>query len=222
MVGDPANGPFSNGQSLIAISPDGKRVAFAKTDDQGNTDIWFRDIASGKDTRLTFDPRREDSPIWSGDGSKIVFAADRGGNMDLYKKNADSTGEETLLWKSDQDKFPTSWSIDGKFVLFNSWDPKTSSDLWVLPLADLKPRIFLKTDATELSGQFSPNGHWIAYYETPPGFRVHVRPFSPESSSPAGPSAPRWIYRRCRLSAMEQRRKASLLLCHPGQHAHGG
>jgi serine/threonine protein kinase/Tol biopolymer transport system component len=193
VVGAPANYPGSNGQSMVSVTQDGKRAAFVKTDEQGNTDIWVRDIASGRETSITFDPRREDSPVWSHDGSKIIFAADRGGNMDLYEKNADGTGEEALLLKSGQDKVPTSWSSDGKFVLFNSWDPKTSSDLWVLPLATLKPRIFLKTEATEVYGQFSPDNHWIAYFVSSPGYRVYVRPFSSESASPSEPSDPHWM-----------------------------
>ena len=64
----------------------------------------------------------------------------KGGRMDLYEKNADGSGEERLVLHSDQDKVPTSWSRDGRFLLFQSIDPKTREDLWILPLeGDRKP-----------------------------------------------------------------------------------
>jgi Tol biopolymer transport system component len=169
-------------------------VAFRLTDAQGNQDIWVRDLARGNNTRLTFDPRPDDAPVWSPDGKKIAFAANRGGSMDLYEKNADNSGEERLLFKSDQNKIPTSWSRDGRFVLFHSLDPKTANDLWVLPLDSLKPFVFLKSEFSELEGQFSPNGRWIAYMANPSGnIQIYVRPFSPESGSASGSSGAQWM-----------------------------
>jgi Tol biopolymer transport system component len=38
--------------------------------------------------------------------------------------------------KSDQLKVPTSWSPDGRFLLFQSIDPKTGEDIWLLSLED--------------------------------------------------------------------------------------
>ena len=122
------------------LSPDGQRIAFALGDAQGNRDIWVRDVARGTNTRLTFDPRLDESPVWSPDGTKVAFAANRGGSADLYEKNADGSGEERLLLKSDQDKTPTSWSRDGRFLLFESLDPKTQRDLWILPLEGERSR----------------------------------------------------------------------------------
>src|SRR5258708_6053919 len=93
VIGDP--GP-PNSYNAPAVSPDGGRVAFRLTDAQGNMDIWVRDLGRGNDTRLTFDPRPDGSPVWSPDGKKIIFAANRGGSMDLYEKSADGGGEEQL------------------------------------------------------------------------------------------------------------------------------
>ena len=71
---------------------------------------------------------------------------------------------EELLLKSSDDKNPTSWSRDGRFLLFSARDPKTKADLWVLPLdGDKKPKPFLQTEFNEQDGHFSPDGHWIAY-----------------------------------------------------------
>ena len=48
-------------------------------------------------------------------------------------------------------------------LLYYVPDPKTGTDLWVLPAETRKPFLFLKTDANELWGQFSPDGRWVAY-----------------------------------------------------------
>jgi Tol biopolymer transport system component len=188
VAGEPGN------YNRPAVSPEGGRIAFRLTDAQGNQDIWVRDIARDSNTRLTFDPRAEIAPVWSPDGKKIAFASNRGGSMDLYEKNADNSGEERLLLKSDQNKIPTSWSRDGRFLLFHSSDPKTQTDLWVLPLDSLKPFVFVKSEFDELEGQLSPDGRWIAYMASPSGnMQIYVRPFSPQSAPASGSSGAQWM-----------------------------
>src|SRR5207244_6160280 len=60
----------------LTISPDGKRVAFERTDPQTqNRDIWIVEVASGRSTRLTTDPGWDAFPTWSPDGSRIVFTS---------------------------------------------------------------------------------------------------------------------------------------------------
>jgi serine/threonine protein kinase len=192
-----ASGTLGDGAGYIApaLSPDGQRLAFVRVGAQNNTDIWVTDIASGGNTRLTFDPGADMSPVWSPDGTRIVFGASRGGRRDLYEKNADGSGDERLLLKSEQDKTPGSWSRDGRFLLFTSLDPKTREDLWILPIeGDKKPFVFLNTEAQEGSAQFSPDGRWIAYITSTSGIlEVFVRPFSPESRSAASAAGAQWV-----------------------------
>jgi Tol biopolymer transport system component len=197
-VGDPAN------YLDLALSPDGTRLASFRGDQQ--YDIWLYEFARGTSTRFTFAPALDHFPVWSPDGKHIVFASNRGGHYDLYQKNSDGTGDDELLFRSDQDKAPTSWSRDGKFLLFSSTDPKTAQDLWVLPMeGDRKPFPFLHTEFIEAQASFSPDGHWIAYMSTESGRpEVYVRPFTPPGStggasvsgkwqiSKAGGALPRW------------------------------
>ena len=80
---------------------------------------------------------------------------------------------------SNQTKAPTSWSKDGRFLLYRSIDPQTNSDLWVVPMTgEHTPSVFLKTPFDELRAEFSPDGRWVAYESNELGrTEIYVRPF---------------------------------------------
>jgi len=159
-IGDPAD------IRDFAFSPDRKSGA-AAIRDRGNVDVWTYDITRGLRTRLTFDGGA--SPVWSPDGRTIAFTSNRKGHLDLYRKSADGAGADELLYADDQDKTPTSWSPDGKILLYHTNTLKTGYDIWALPLtperpgAPLRAAPLLQTPFGEASAQFSPDGRWIAY-----------------------------------------------------------
>ena len=181
------------------LSPNGKRLTVAIVDPQnGNQDLWLYELARGLRTRLTVDPADERSPAWSPDGSRIVFSSNRKGHVDLYQKATSGVGSEELLLESNLDKFATSWSPDGKSLLYDAVDPKSRRDLWVLPMTgDRKPFPFLQTEFTEANGQFSPDGRWIAYSSDESGrSEIYVMPFPGTGGkwqiSTSGGSHPKW------------------------------
>jgi eukaryotic-like serine/threonine-protein kinase len=162
------------------LSPDGKQVAVDRRDLQtGNEDIYVIDIARGTSSRLTSDPASDSHPIWSPDGNRIAWSSDREGSFQIYQKLASGVGQEELLLKSEIRSHPTSWSADGRFILYTGVDPKTNNDVWVLPLAgDRKPSLLLQTQFSEGSASFSPDGRWIAYQSNDQGLNeVYVQTF---------------------------------------------
>src|SRR5207245_8330973 len=182
----------------VERAPEGKRVAITRTVN-GNTDVWLIDAARGVPTRLTFDAAIDERPVWSPDGSRVVFMSNRKGSFNLYWKLSSGAGADELLLESDQNKAPLDWSSDGRFLLFRSAGPNTlDTDLWVLPVSgDKKPFPFLKTPFEERDGQFSPDGKWIAYRsnESSP-FEIYVQPFPGPGRkfqiSPNDGAQPRW------------------------------
>ncbi|HWN98600.1 MAG TPA: protein kinase [Blastocatellia bacterium] len=162
------------------LSPDGKMATVSVIDPQsGRPDIWVYEVAHARRTRLTFDPAEERTVAWSPDGSRIAFSSNRKGHFDIYQKASSGAGSDELLLESDFDKQPTSWSRDGRFLLYFTSDPKTGADIWVLPLSgDRKPFPFLNTEFNEGNGQFSPDGRWIAYFSTESDrTELYVAPF---------------------------------------------
>ena len=167
------------------LSPDGKQVAVDRRDLQtGNEDIYVIDLARGTSSRLTSDPASDARPIWSPDGSRIAWSSEREGSFQIYQKLASGVGQEELLLKSEIPSLPSSWSADGKFILYTGVDPKTNFDIWVLPLAgDRKPFPFLQTPFNESRASFSLDGRWVAYQSTDQGLNeVYVQTF-PASGS---------------------------------------
>jgi len=104
----------------LAISPDGRRLAVARRDTRGGADIWLHDLSRGTSSRLTTDAALHYSPLWSPDGSRIVFSSERNGRYDLYQRAASGAGEEELLVRSGDDKVATDWSGDGRFIVYES------------------------------------------------------------------------------------------------------
>jgi len=163
-----------------ALSPDEKRLAIDRYDYQaGSFDLWLWDLARGAGSRFTFDPAYDRYPVWSPDGSRILFASNRAGAYNLYLKISSGAGADELLLKTDQTKYPEDWSPDGRLIAFAQEDPKTKFDLWVLPLAgDRKPASYLRTEFNEQFAKFSPDGRWVAYTsDESTRYEVYVQPY---------------------------------------------
>jgi len=182
-----------------ALSPDEKRVAIGRDDAQtSTTDIWLLDLQRGIPSRFTFDPARNISPVWSPDGSRIVFASNRDGPMNLYQKLSSGAGSEEALLKSSDGKWPSDWSLDGRFILYEQLSLSTQWDLWVFPLfGERQPFPFLQTKFSEQSGVFAPDARWIAYQSDESGsYQVYVQSFPPSGDkwqiSSEGGSRPRF------------------------------
>jgi Tol biopolymer transport system component len=174
-VGDATSAGFSS----PSLSPDDQRVALYRTVNGANPDIWLVETRRGVFSRFTSDAADDVGPVWSPDGNRIVFTSNRKGIHDLYQKSVTGGGSEELLLSTAQPKFATDWSQDARFVLFMSSDPKTGTDIWALPLdGSGKPFAVVQTNFDEQSGQFSPDGHWIAYQSDESGrVEIYVQPF---------------------------------------------
>jgi serine/threonine protein kinase len=182
-----------------SLSPVGRRVAVFRIA-SGNTDIWSYETERRTWERVTFDSSDDIYPLWSPDGTRIVFGSNRnGGTMNLYRKLLSAApGSEELLLSTSQPKFPMDWSPDGRLVLYDSIDPKRGVDIWALPLeGDRKPFEVVQTAFNERLAQFSHDGKWIAYQSDKTGrFEIYIQPFpGPGGDSPVstdGGAQVRW------------------------------
>jgi Tol biopolymer transport system component len=178
------------------LSPDGKRIAVHRHESTGGDIVVLE--PRGAVLNLTVDAARHNSmPVWSPDGTRIVYASLQKGKWGLYETLSNTAGTEQLLYESDLPKAPMSWSPDGKRLAFWVQDPKTAGDVWVWTFEDKKAAPLLNTTNNESHPQISRDGKWIAYASNRTGrSEIYVQPFPTGSGyykvSINGGGWPRW------------------------------
>ncbi len=175
-VGKPAY--YSN----PAISPDEKLAAVGVLGSPtGTRDIWVFDLARGFGTQLTEHPHDDFNPAWSPDGLWVAFTSTRRGGHDIFRRRADGSGGDELLFGSASEKYVEDWSGDGRFIAFNTPVDKEPHVL-VLPLfGERKSFPVVSTKFVGRQARFSPDGRWLAYssFQQAGRSEVYVDRFSP-------------------------------------------
>jgi Tol biopolymer transport system component len=202
--------PAPPGFLFPTLSPDGRRLAVTVPDPtSGAGDIWTIDLASGITTRLTVDPSDDATPVWSPDGSRIMFGSGRDGTgaiaSAIYQRAANGTGSDERLFSAPAGEFiaPLSWSADGKFVLFGRAAIATFRSklaIWRLDLTGERTATAVLDDSfVHGQAQLSPDGHWLAFTTNESGStQVFVQSFPDLSrdkrqvSARGGGYEPRW------------------------------
>jgi Tol biopolymer transport system component len=184
----------------IRLSPDERRCAVELRDEgSGTVDIWAVDLAQGIPTRLTSGPFSNDSPIWSPDGTRVVFVSNRKGRWDLYQTALSGGGPAELLLETDSDKVPLDWSARARSIVFTRVGPASTDkwEVWVFRPEDGRQEPFLQTGANTPEARLSPDTRWMAYSSDETGAReVYLISFPGRESrrrvSPRGGSQPVW------------------------------
>jgi Tol biopolymer transport system component len=172
------------------LSPDGKLLVVKR-----DSNLWVIDLEKGTPLRIT--STFSQIPVWSPDGSRIVYS---GGNGGMTVKASNGLGDEESLLPGPN--FPTDWSPDGRFIIYMNRGVKTRRDIWVLPTFGEKKQYLLSNSAfDEQSPKLSPNGRWLAYSSDETGtYEIYVQSFSADGKlgadkkliSTTGGSYPVW------------------------------
>jgi hypothetical protein len=180
------------------LSPDGREVAAEHHLGQGGGDIYVFDIATGAARRETFDPTNHSGfVVWSPDGKRMAFNTTRQGGGNIFMKTVGAADDHLFLGTANS-SWPSDWSRDGKYILFDRPSEKTQSDVWIVPAGGGAAKPILATAANEMQAVFSPDGQWIAYASDEENgvYNVYVRPFPLTAEqwkvSESGGEAPRW------------------------------
>jgi Tol biopolymer transport system component len=183
-----------------SLSPDGMRIAVARSDASTNTSaLWLLDARRGTSMRLTFGAAQDATPIWSPDSARIAFVSRREDRVVIMTTSAAGGGTAREVATSPFAVSLTDWSRDGRLLLFSARNPKTGLDIWGMPMTgDGKPMALIQTPPDESEARLSPDGRWIAYVSNESGVdQVYVRSFPASGSlwqvSTSGGAHPRWM-----------------------------
>ena len=164
----------------VALSPDERRATVVRLNSRTESSIWLVDLIKGGATPLVQAAGLNDSVVWSPDGGRIVFSSDRDGPQDLFLKDVNSSAPDQRAYSSPAlFKGATTWSPDGKSIVYYELTAETNFDLFVVPPGNNeKSKPFLRSTSAELLGTVSPDGRWIAYISDETGrFEVYVQSF---------------------------------------------
>ena len=159
-----------------ALSPDGQHVAVYLADPQ--IAVWHFDLTRRLFSRRTSEPAVTTGAVWSPDAHDVVFAANEQSTYGIYTMRLHGGSPQRVL-SAAKAVVPTDWSTDRRIVIYQTREPDTGSDVWVLPLAgDAPPRPFARSRFNERDARLSPNGRWMAYASDETGaFEVYVQSF---------------------------------------------
>jgi WD40 repeat protein len=144
------------------VSPDGRQIAFEV--EGVNHDLYLYDPDRDVTTKLTTDGVSH-APVWTPDGKHIAFRSWKAGTMTMWWMPTDRSGPEERLTTVGARQSLVSFSPDGRYAAFNQMDTDgTGTNTYVLPMeGDRTPQPFIKSQFTDGSARFSPDGKWVAY-----------------------------------------------------------
>ena len=102
-------------------SPDALKISYAVTDNSGRSVIHLYDVASGRDSILLTVSHTAAYPVWSRDGSFLIYVSDETGVFNLFAydlKEGKSRQVSHLLGGALQPDI----SPDGREIIFSSYD----------------------------------------------------------------------------------------------------
>jgi serine/threonine protein kinase/Tol biopolymer transport system component len=188
------SGPFYH----VDLSPDTSHLAVERIDPHnGSGEIWVGDLRRGTLTRVTSGTDWNWMPVWSPNGSSLVFSSTRSHVSDLYVKGQEGTGPEELLIEDPDRLAPEDWSRDGRRLIVQRLG-RQRYDLSILTLAEEKKLTPLVTgEGWRGQARLSPDGHLLAYTSSEGGANeIFVVPIPPTGAkwqvSTQGGADPRW------------------------------
>jgi dipeptidyl aminopeptidase/acylaminoacyl peptidase len=117
----------------VAVSPDGKRIAYVVTErnteaNVTNSDVWVVSVTGGDARRVTSGPRADRSPQWSADGSWIAFLSDRTDRRAQVFGIDPSGGEAWQITRHESAVSSYKLSPDAKRVVYVAGSPASRAE----------------------------------------------------------------------------------------------
>jgi TolB protein len=143
------------------FSPNGRRLAFCSTVEEGNSEIYVA-TSEGKNIRkLTFNKAIDTAPSWSPTNREIAFTSDRGGTPQIYIMDAEGSNVRRVSFGGNYHDGPA-WSPTGDRIAYVSRVDQIF-DIYVLNLQTNQIIKLTESLARNESPCWSPDGRHIIF-----------------------------------------------------------
>ena len=144
-------------------SPDGRGLFYAANPDAVDTNLWWRDLATGRSRRLTFGIGEYTSPSISADGRRLVaMVSDL--RQSLQKLPVEPGGAATMtpLTEGYTGDLDPAWSPDGTRLVFSS-SRSGNRNIWSAKADLSKPMALTSESPIDERPAYSPDGTQVAF-----------------------------------------------------------
>ena len=144
-----------------AWAPDGRRMALALSQPDGNVDVFVLDLETKALLRVTDDPAIDTEPCFSADGQSLYFTSDRAGRPQIYQiRLAPGERAKRLTFEGSYNARPR-LSPDGKMLAVVTQD----QGAYRIARVDIATgqSLVLTTGRLDESPTFAPNGQTVIY-----------------------------------------------------------
>jgi Tol biopolymer transport system component/DNA-binding winged helix-turn-helix (wHTH) protein len=159
----------TNGDGGLAVSPDGKTLAFTRTPGLFEKDIHVVPLSEdmlprGVPRRLTFNNKEIDGLAWTPDGRRLAFSSKGGGRRELWQLPARPAGEPGRLTAAGDDPRDVAVAREGYHLVYSH----STSDwrIWRMRLdrhAREQANSFIASTRLDQQAKYSPDGGHIAF-----------------------------------------------------------
>ena len=155
-----------------SVSPDGSKVAFARTRTQDDSllfddpEIYVMDSDGTNAMRVTNNQTTDFNPVFSPDGSKLAFTSEREGNSEIYVMDSDGTDQTRLTSSPEANEFWPVFSPDGDKIAFtriSGSDQSPMADIYIMSADGTDQARLTDSSAYDAQPAFSPSGNRIAF-----------------------------------------------------------
>ena len=159
---------INGGATEMALAPNGKEIAFVF-----RGEVFVTSVEGGVTKRITNTPQQERMVSWSPDSKKIIYAAERNDNWDVYQATiarkeepyfyAATIIKEEAVIATPEEEFGAKFSPDGKHIAYIA----ERNVLKVFTLADKKTKTLLPVGRNysysdgDWDYQWSPDSKWV-------------------------------------------------------------
>jgi len=195
------------------------RIAFVSTKDQERMEIYIMDWDGKRITRMGISGNIILPPRWSGDGTKLIYSAERNRQWGIYLLDFLNMSEKNI-YASKGTNMAGNFFPDGTTFSFSSSKDGTP-DLYVKHIKDDQIIKLSSSYGIDVSPTVSPDGHYIAFVSdrggTPQIYIMHrngsnIRRLTFEGSYNTSPS---WSPKGDRLVFVGQRGKNQIFTIKP-------